>query len=78
MALDTTPLLAKVAALADELERDYGTDVELADAVIIVELRARDEDGDPISTVEGRILSERNTAGVGMVTRALYSMVAPD
>ncbi len=78
MAVDTAPLLRKVAELADDLERNYGSDVELVDGVILVELRGTDSDGDPISTVEARIVSNRNTVGIGITTRGLVAMSIPD
>lgn len=38
MAVDVAPLLELVATLADELERDYGPDVELVVGIVAVEL----------------------------------------
>jgi hypothetical protein len=77
MSMDPTPLMQKVAEFVDDLERDYGQDAELADAVVLVELRYR-EDGEDLNAVEGRVVSGRNTVGVGIVARGLYALVAPE
>ena len=46
--LDATPIATLTAALMDRLERDYeGVDVSLRAAMVLVDVEAPDEDGDP-------------------------------
>lgn len=75
MALDPGPLGQLVAEFMEDIERDYGEDAELQDAVICIEVRSIDEDDEPLSTVESRSLEERNTVAIGILTRILNSMV---
>lgn len=78
MSLDPGPLGELAAKIMDRLEAEYGEDAELADAILFVEVRHRDEDGDQLSTVEGDILSGRSTVGVGIAIRALQALTDPD
>lgn len=73
MTIEAAPLAELVAEFIDELEAEYGEDAELADAVVIVEVRHKDEDGDPVNTVEGRSIGKRDTVFRGICWRALQT-----
>lgn len=74
MSLDPAPLMQKLAEFVDDLEKDYGPDAVLEDGVIFVEVRYDDQDGDACSTVEGRSVTGRNTAAVGITYRGLKAL----
>ena len=70
-----------VARTLDELDEDdeLPPDAEVLDAVLIVEVGARDpEDGEPISMVQGFTMSERNVVGVGLMARGLAAYLQGD
>jgi len=71
MAIDPTPLLKEVAEFVDDLESEYGEGAVLEDAVVCVEVATTNEDGDPVSTVEARVVSGRNVVAIGLLTRGL-------
>lgn len=89
MSVDVTPLLEKIAKLADELEADYGTGVELVNAIVIVELLPTDtataeelgecmgdyDDPDDLgSIIEHRALVRSTAASIGLVLLANDSL----
>lgn len=74
MAIDSGPLGQLVAEFMEDIERDYGDEAALVDAVVAIEVSTTKPDGDRLSTVEARILSKRNTVGIGIVTRTLHAM----
>lgn len=73
MSIDSTALAQLVAEFMHDLEKDYGEDAELEDAVIAVEVSST-EDGEDFSTVEARSISKRNTVAIGITERALDAM----
>lgn len=74
MAIDPGPLGRLVAEFMEDIERDYGEDAVLVDAVISIEVATVDEDEDRCSTVESRSVDQRNTAAIGILTRSLHAM----
>lgn len=70
MSIDSTELGQLVATFMDDLEKDYGEDAALEDAVIIVEVTTEDEDT-KYGTVEARSISNRPVVEVGLTTKAL-------
>jgi hypothetical protein len=74
MAIDITPLLTKVAEFADEIEAEYGPEAELVSAVVWVEISHENDDGDDVTTVEGRSL-DSNTYAVGITIRGLRALL---
>jgi hypothetical protein len=78
VALNLAPLVELVTKYFDELDDEYGDDAELVDAVIMVDVRHRDQDGGTASTVEGRSLSGRNTQAVGITVRGLNTLLRGD
>jgi hypothetical protein len=78
--MDPRPLAEHAAYVIDEVERDYGADTEMLDAVVVVEIRSwpDGEDADPTSTVEVFALGRRNTTAIGILTRGLDALLQPD
>jgi hypothetical protein len=74
VSIDSTELAQLVASFMDDLEKDYGEDAVLEDAVIAVEISSTDDEGDDISTVEARSIGKRNTVAIGIAERALDAM----
>lgn len=80
MALDAHQLAQFAATTLEQLERDehLPSDAELGDAQLIIEVTGTDQDGDPISMVQGFTMSGRNIAGIGLLMRALTAALAPN
>ena len=72
MAVDLGPLLTIVAELADELERDYGPEVELSVALVAVELI---ENGDE-NIIEHRTTEPSTAHALGLVELTAASLRA--
>ena len=80
MALDPGPLAEHAAHVIDEIEKEFGAEAELLDAVITVEVQTWEdgEDGEPSSTVEVFHMGKRNTTAIGILTRGLAACLSPD
>lgn len=76
MSIDTVPILAKVAELADELEDRYGDDAEVGAALIIVEVLVGDDDG--TNVVEHRSTTRSTAHALGLASIAALSISTPD
>ena len=74
---DPGPLAQHAAYVIDEVTRDYGPEVELVDAVIVVELTSGAGD-DAESTIGVYAMGHRHTAALGILMRGLHAAMAPD
>lgn len=79
MPLEPGPLAEHAAYVIDEIEKEYGVDAELRDAVIVTEIRTWDDGpGDaPSSTVEVFHMGKRNTTAIEILTRGLDACRIP-
>lgn len=75
--IDPAPLGALVAHIMDELETDFPKDTkpQLVDALLVVEVRFTDSDGDDCSSVGSWTISQRNVVGIGLAQRSLHHML---
>lgn len=73
--------LAEFAARTlDELDqdRDLPAGARLEDAILVLEVMATNDDGEPVSMVHGYVMSRRNVVGVGLAMRGLVALTMPD
>lgn len=78
--LDQSDLARMVADAMDKAEREARdadfplTDVEVEDALLVLEVKGVDEDGDEASTIFIKTLGQSSSAGVGMAMKAIRQL----
>lgn len=79
MSLDLSPLLRKVAELADELDRSYGPEAIVGEGIVAVEVLVRDADTDEVESVsiEHRCTAQSTATAVGLAALAMQSLTSP-
>lgn len=71
MTIDAAPLAALVADFMDRLEAEYGADARLVDALVAVEIDARDDNDDRVSIVRWNSIDGRAVVEHGIASRVL-------
>ena len=80
MSLDGREVgLVAARAMAD-LEGAFPDDTgaEVMAALVVVEVRHVDEDGDTMSTISARVTDDRSVIGLGLIARAHETFLRPD
>jgi hypothetical protein len=75
--IDASPLMCKVAELAEQLEERYGPNAEVVNAVVIVEVDCDVTDDDAPLTIEHRATGSSTAHAIGLVQICADSLRAP-
>lgn len=83
MSLDPAAIGVQAARAMADLEAaqdrgELGDDVEVLAALVIVEVRSVNADGDTISTVSARVTDDRSVIALGLMERAHETFLDPD
>jgi len=84
MSLDSTEVGIQAARAMADLEAaaergDFPAEgAEVLAALVIIEVRHVDEDGDTLSTISGRVTEDRSVIALGLLERARETFLRPD
>lgn len=82
MSLDPAAIGVQAARAMADLEAaqdrgDLGEHAEVLAALVVVEVRSIDADGDTISTVSARVTDDRSVIALGLIERARDTFLDP-